>query len=167
MYKDSKLETLSTGNQQRVQLTSALAFNPNALILDEPFSGLDPIAVDTMGNTLRRQSENGIPVLFSSHQLELIDEFCDRVIIIKQGKIVTQGTPDELRKEAGAPPTIEIPTPLAYIFKDLLRDKVSTSGEGADKLKRKTHEPPQPEPAKHDIGIAPTEVSIQLGGKNE
>jgi ABC-2 type transport system ATP-binding protein len=119
-YADKNLETLSTGNQQRVQLAVALIAKPKALILDEPFSGLDPLAVQTMSDVIREQAKKGVPVLFSSHQLELIDQVSTEVAIISHGKIIATGTPAELRKEAKAPETIKIPTPLASIFGDLI-----------------------------------------------
>lgn len=119
-YADKNLETLSTGNQQRVQLAVALIAKPKALILDEPFSGLDPIAVKTMSDVIREQAKKGVPVLFSSHQLELIDQISSEVAIISHGNIIATGTPKELRKQAKAPETIKIPTPLANIFGDLI-----------------------------------------------
>ncbi|MDR0846170.1 MAG: ATP-binding cassette domain-containing protein [Lactobacillales bacterium] len=119
-YADSVLKTLSTGNAQRVQLASALVSRPDILILDEPFSGLDPIAVANMSDTIAKMAKSGIAVLFSSHQLELIDELCDKVVIIQGGRIVQNGSPQELREEAHVPQTIEVPTPLSHIFKELL-----------------------------------------------
>jgi ABC-2 type transport system ATP-binding protein len=119
-YAKVKLQTLSTGNAQRVQLASALIANPQALILDEPFSGLDPIAVKNMQSTILKMAQRGVSVLFSSHQLELIDELCDQICIIQGGEIKQYGTPAELRAKAGAPPTIEIPTPLSNIFMELI-----------------------------------------------
>jgi ABC-2 type transport system ATP-binding protein len=120
-YKNKALETLSTGNQQRIQLIVSLIFEPSALILDEPFSGLDPVAVHDMSSMIREQAKkNGVPVLFSSHQLELVDELCDRIILIKNGKILAHGSPEQLREEYGYSQTIEIPTPLASIFYDLI-----------------------------------------------
>ncbi|MCL2038534.1 ATP-binding cassette domain-containing protein [Candidatus Saccharibacteria bacterium] len=119
-YSDKNLETLSTGNQQRVQLAVALIAKPKALILDEPFSGLDPLAVQTMSAVIREQAKKGLPILFSSHQLELIDQVSTEVAIISHGKIIATGTPAQLRKEAKAPETIKIPTPLASIFGDLI-----------------------------------------------
>lgn len=83
-----RVSTLSLGNRQRVQLISALVHPPRALILDEPFSGMDPLAVDYMERTLRRFSSAGLPVLFSSHQLELVERLCDRVVIIADGSIL-------------------------------------------------------------------------------
>ncbi len=85
---NDRVSTLSLGNRQRVQLISALVHPPRALVLDEPFSGMDPIAVDYMERTLRRFADEGIPVLFSSHQLDLVERLCDRVVIIADGAIV-------------------------------------------------------------------------------
>jgi ABC-2 type transport system ATP-binding protein len=91
------VEKLSLGNQQRVQLASALVHNPEILVLDEPFSGLDPVAVAVMSDVLREQADRGVPVVFSSHQLELVERLCDRVGIVKAGRMVVDGTIDELR----------------------------------------------------------------------
>ena len=88
---------LSLGNQQRVQLAAALVHNPEILVLDEPFSGLDPVAVDVMSQVLRDQADRGVPVIFSSHQLDLVERLCDRVGIIKDGSMVAEGTIDQLR----------------------------------------------------------------------
>jgi ABC-2 type transport system ATP-binding protein len=90
--------TLSLGNQQRVQLAAALVHSPDLLVLDEPFSGLDPIAVDVMSGVLREQAARGVPVMFSSHQLELVERLCDRVGIVRAGQAVAVGTIDELRR---------------------------------------------------------------------
>ena len=93
-----RVETLSQGNQQRVQLATALVHDPIALVLDEPFSGLDPVGVDGMSEVLLdRAREAGVPVLFSSHQLELVERLCDAVAIIKDGALVARGTVTELR----------------------------------------------------------------------
>ncbi|WP_068252713.1 ABC transporter ATP-binding protein [Janibacter corallicola] len=91
------VEKLSLGNQQRVQIAAALMTDPAALILDEPFSGLDPDAVDSMADLLREQTARGVPVLFSSHQLDLVDRLCDRLVILAGGRVRAQGTPAELR----------------------------------------------------------------------
>ncbi|RJO76815.1 ATP-binding cassette domain-containing protein [Nocardia panacis] len=91
------LQALSLGNQQRVQLAAALVHRPIALVLDEPFSGLDPVAVDVMSGVLREQAEAGVPVMFSSHQLELVQRLCDRVGIIVSGGMRAVGAVDELR----------------------------------------------------------------------
>ncbi len=97
-----QLQALSLGNQQRVQLAAALVHRPELLILDEPFSGLDPIGVDTMSAVLAEQCAAGVAVMFSSHQLELVERLCDRIGIIVDGAMVAQGTIDELRAAADA-----------------------------------------------------------------
>lgn len=91
------LQTLSLGNQQRVQVAAALLHEPVLLVLDEPFSGLDPLAIDAMGLLLRERAAAGVPVLFSSHQLDLVEQLCDDVVIIDQGRVVAAGSADELR----------------------------------------------------------------------
>ncbi len=93
----SKLESLSLGNQQRVQVVAALLHEPEVLILDEPFSGLDPIAVDSMSSILRDYASHGVPVLFSSHQLDLLDVLVDHLVIIQNGRILANASSDELR----------------------------------------------------------------------
>jgi ABC-2 type transport system ATP-binding protein len=92
-----KLETLSHGNQQRVQLGAALVHDPELLVLDEPFSGLDPIGIATMTEILRERAAAGVGVVFSSHQLDLVEDVCEDVVIIARGKIVAHGAIDELR----------------------------------------------------------------------
>ena len=92
-----RLEKLSLGNAQRAQVAAALVHDPELLVLDEPFSGLDPIAVDTMAVMLRRRAADGVPVLFSSHQLDLVDRLCDDVVLIHAGRVVAAGSADELR----------------------------------------------------------------------
>ncbi|MEA2156486.1 MAG: type transport system ATP-binding protein [Solirubrobacteraceae bacterium] len=96
-----RVEALSLGNQQRVQLAAALVHDPAALVLDEPFSGLDPHGVDVMSEVLRERAADGVPVLFSSHQLELVERLCDTVAIIKDGRLVAAGAVAELRARGG------------------------------------------------------------------
>jgi ABC-2 type transport system ATP-binding protein len=92
------VEKLSLGNQQRVQLAAALVSRPEVLILDEPFSGLDPIGVDSLADALLSQARAGVPVVFSSHQLDLVERLCDSVGILARGRMVATGTVDELRR---------------------------------------------------------------------
>ena len=106
-----QLQKLSQGNQQRVQLAAALLFSPDVLVLDEPFSGLDPVAVDVMSAVLREQADAGISVLFSSHQLELVEQLCDRVGIIRGGRMLAAGSVDELR--TGSAPRYWVDAPGA------------------------------------------------------
>ncbi|MGH3914028.1 MAG: ABC transporter ATP-binding protein [Pseudonocardiaceae bacterium] len=95
---DEEVQQLSLGNQQRVQLAAALVHDPDVLVLDEPFSGLDPAAVDVMSRVLREKATAGAPVIFSSHQLELVERLCDRVGIIASGRMVAVGAVAELRR---------------------------------------------------------------------
>ncbi|WP_144712745.1 ABC transporter ATP-binding protein [Curtobacterium pusillum] len=97
------VEKLSLGNQQRVQVAAALAHGPEVLVLDEPFSGLDPMAVDVVLAVLREAAAGGVPVLFSSHQLDVVERLCDDVVVIADGTIRAAGPQEELRKLAGPP----------------------------------------------------------------
>jgi ABC-2 type transport system ATP-binding protein len=110
----AKVEELSHGNQQRVQLAAALLHEPVLLVLDEPFAGLDPIAVRTLAEVLRLEAARGAAVLFSSHQLELVEDICEEVAIVDHGRVVATGVVDTLRRASqrrrielqldGAPP---------------------------------------------------------------
>lgn len=94
------VETLSHGNQQRVQLIAAMVHDPELLVLDEPFSGLDPIAVETMSHVLREQAAAGKAVMFSSHQLDLVEDLCEEVAIVSKGRVVVDGNVDALKDAA-------------------------------------------------------------------
>ena len=95
--RGDEVQSLSLGNQQRVQLAAALVSDPELLILDEPFSGLDPVAVDVMSQVLLERAAAGVPTLFSSHQLDVVERLCDRVVIIRSGRLVADGTIPELQ----------------------------------------------------------------------
>jgi ABC-2 type transport system ATP-binding protein len=97
----SKLEELSHGNQQRVQLATALVHDPELLVLDEPFSGLDPIGIATMTEVIRERAAAGVGVVFSSHQLDLVEDVCEDVVIIARGRIVAAGGIEELKTASG------------------------------------------------------------------
>ena len=97
----SKLEELSHGNQQRVQLATALVHDPELLVLDEPFSGLDPIGIATMTDVVRDRAAAGVGVVFSSHQLDLVEDVCEDVVIIARGRVVASGGIDELKAASG------------------------------------------------------------------
>jgi ABC-2 type transport system ATP-binding protein len=92
----SKVEALSHGNQQRVQLAAALVHDPEVLVLDEPLAGLDPAGIDAIGRVLQDRAHSGRCVLFSSHQLDLVEDLCDSVTIIDHGRLVASGTVDDL-----------------------------------------------------------------------
>jgi ABC-2 type transport system ATP-binding protein len=110
----AKLEELSHGNQQRAQLAAALVHEPELLVLDEPFAGLDPVAVQTLAELLRSEAERGTAVLFSRHQLDLVEDICEDVAIVDHGRVVATGKLDALRRRSqhrqielrldGAPP---------------------------------------------------------------
>src|SRR5688572_2695866 len=92
-----RVEQLSLGNQQRVQLAAAMVHEPELLGLDEPFSGLDPVGVDVLSAVLSDYAARGVPVVFSSHQLELVERLCEAVAIVKDGRLVASGRVEELR----------------------------------------------------------------------
>jgi ABC-2 type transport system ATP-binding protein len=127
---DDRVEALSLGNQQRVQLGAALVHEPDLLVLDEPFSGLDPVGVDVLSEVLldvaRRRN---VPVIFSSHQLELVERLCDAVAIITGGRLVASGAVDELRtREAGNRWRVEVAAPAGWA------SRVSGASEVGDGL---------------------------------
>jgi ABC-2 type transport system ATP-binding protein len=110
----ARVEELSHGNQQRAQLAAALLHQPELLVLDEPFAGLDPVAVGVLAGVLRAEADRGAAVVFSSHQLDLVEDICEQVAIIDEGRIVASGELDALRRRSprrritlqldGAPP---------------------------------------------------------------
>ncbi|MDJ0339740.1 ATP-binding cassette domain-containing protein [Cryobacterium sp. PH31-O1] len=93
------VESLSLGNQQRAQIAAALVHDPEFLVLDEPFSGLDPLAVDVVTSVLSGYAAQGAPVLFSSHQLDIVERLCDDLVIIADGVIRANGSPETLRTQ--------------------------------------------------------------------
>ncbi|MEO6880926.1 MAG: ATP-binding cassette domain-containing protein [Mycobacteriaceae bacterium] len=103
------VSALSLGNQQRVQLAAALVHDPEVLVLDEPFSGLDPVAVDVMSQVLVEKCAEGVPVIFSSHQLELVERLCHRVGIVRAGRVQAIGTVDELRDRGPSQLVVDAP----------------------------------------------------------
>lgn len=106
-----KLVALSHGNQQRVQLAVALVHGPELLVLDEPFAGLDPEAVDSLSQVLFEQAAAGTAVLFSSHQLELVERICRRVVIVESGRVLADGTLAELRERLPAELRVKVDAP--------------------------------------------------------
>lgn len=122
---------LSLGNQQRVQLAAALVHDPDVLVLDEPFSGLDPVAVDVMSEVLKDKAAQGVPILFSSHQLELVERLCDRVGIISGGRMTALGSVNELRERDGKVLEVDGPSssvPWAEGLRGVLRAEYSETG---------------------------------------
>jgi len=97
---DANLDDLSHGNQQRAQLAVALTHNPDLLILDEPFAGLDPIGVESLAGTLRELASGGVTIVFSSHQLDLVEDVCEDVAIINEGRVVLFGRLDDIKNRS-------------------------------------------------------------------
>lgn len=97
-YRNKRLDTLSKGNQQKIQLITALAHDPQIVILDEPFSGLDPVNAILLKNVVKEQIARGKIVLFSSHQMSYIEEFCDSIAILNAGKVVLHGDLREIKR---------------------------------------------------------------------
>jgi ABC-2 type transport system ATP-binding protein len=114
------VEKLSHGNQQRVQLAAALVHDPELLVLDEPFSGLDPLGVETMAEVLRERAARGAAVLFSSHQLDLVEDLCEDVAIINRGQIVKSGSVVEIKDSSPVRHLeIELTNPDARLLENL------------------------------------------------
>ena len=97
-YRNKRLDTLSKGNQQKIQLITALAHDPDIVILDEPFSGLDPVNAMLLKDVVKEQIAKGKIVLFSSHQMSYIEEFCDSIAILNNGKVVLHGDLHEIKR---------------------------------------------------------------------
>jgi ABC-2 type transport system ATP-binding protein len=137
-----EVQKLSLGNQQRVQLCAALVHDPEVLVLDEPFSGLDPTAVEVMSAVLREKAATGVPVIFSSHQLELVERLCDRIGVISAGRMVAVGTVDELRARESGAVVLDVDGPPAgwadglpgveVVEKDGARSRIRLAGEVDD-----------------------------------
>lgn len=100
-YANKKLETLSKGNQQKVQLAQTIVCDPDIIILDEPFSGLDPVNSQILEDVIREQIEAGKLVIFSSHQMSYVEQFCDDIVIINKGNVVIKGNLKQIKKEFG------------------------------------------------------------------
>ena len=97
-YETKRLDTLSKGNQQKIQLITALAHNPDIIVLDEPFSGLDPVNAALLKDVVKEQIQKGKIVLFSSHQMNYIEEFCQEIAILNQGKIAISGNLEQIKR---------------------------------------------------------------------
>ena len=97
-FKEKKLQTLSKGNQQKIQLITAVAHDPDLIVLDEPFSGLDPVNAGLLKSVVEEEIEKGKIVLFSSHQMNYIEEFCDHIAILNRGSLVLEGSLREIKR---------------------------------------------------------------------
>ena len=154
-YEDRKLETLSKGNQQKVQLAQTLLTSPQLIFFDEPFSGLDPVNAQILKDVIKEQIQEGKFVIFSSHQMSYVEEFCDDIAILNHGDVVLSGDLKEIKREFGQDRLVlsclgetseELARRLQEQFADLLdvekvqKDRViirrKSEGTKADILKR-------------------------------
>ncbi|TDL94344.1 ABC transporter ATP-binding protein [Macrococcus brunensis] len=99
--KEKKIEALSKGNQQKIQLIGAIIHQPDLLILDEPFSGLDPVNVELLKSAVKEINDKGATIIFSSHRMEHVEEMCDRVCILDRGKTVVEGNIQQVKQDFG------------------------------------------------------------------
>ena len=113
--QDSMLDSLSLGNQQRVQIAVAVIGRPDFLVLDEPFSGLDPDAVDSMADLLREYNARGVPILFSSHQLELVERLCDNLTVLSRGRVVATGSRESLQRSGRIRHRLRMNTDVGWV----------------------------------------------------
>jgi len=126
----ARVEALSHGNQQRVQLAAALVHDPQVLVLDEPFSGLDPRGVEDMAGVLRELAHAGVTVVFSSHQLDLVEGICEQVAIIDRGKVVLAGAVRALKQDGSATLVVEVEGAGADWYAGLPAAAVEHAGPG-------------------------------------
>ena len=112
--EQNKVVALSHGNQQRVQLAVALVHDPELLVLDEPFAGLDPTAVDTLSEVLRAGAARSTAVWFSSHQLDLVERLCHRIVILEEGRVLASGTLEELQTRVPQRLRVKVDGPTAW-----------------------------------------------------
>ncbi|TAN31617.1 ATP-binding cassette domain-containing protein [bacterium] len=125
-----RVVALSHGNQQRVQLAVALVYEPDLLVLDEPFAGLDPSAVDSLSNVIREVASQGRAILFSSHQLDLVERLCDRIVIVDGGKALASGTLAELRARVPQRLRVQVANPTEWWARLDHMHVLSHDGEG-------------------------------------
>ncbi|MBR4014335.1 MAG: ATP-binding cassette domain-containing protein [Clostridia bacterium] len=129
-YRNKKLDTLSKGNQQKIQLVTALAHDPQIVILDEPFSGLDPVNARLLKDIVKEVIEKGKIVLFSSHQMNYIEEFCDSIAILNSGQVALCGDLRDIKRNY--PRTrLEIRTEAPEIIRERFGDRCSDGTQGS------------------------------------
>lgn len=145
-YENRKLETLSKGNQQKVQLAQTLLCNPQIIILDEPFSGLDPVNSQILKEVIQEQIQEGKLVIFSSHQMGYVEEFCEDIAILNHGNIVLQGNLREIKREFGRDRLVissleESPQDLALRLRDGFEDLLDVEKVQKDRIIVKKKQP--------------------------
>lgn len=138
-YENRKLETLSKGNQQKVQLAQTLITDPKIIILDEPFSGLDPVNSQILKDVISEQIQQGKLVIFSSHQMSYVEEFCQQIAILNHGDVVLAGELKEIKREFGRDRLVvssleETPEELAHRLRDTFADLLEVERVQKDRL---------------------------------
>ncbi len=138
-YENRKLETLSKGNQQKVQLAQTLITDPKIIILDEPFSGLDPVNSQILKDVISEQIQQGKLVIFSSHQMSYVEEFCQQIAILNHGDVVLAGELKEIKREFGRDRLVvssleETPEELAHRLRDTFADLLEVEKVQKDRL---------------------------------
>ena len=138
-YKNKKLETLSKGNQQKVQLAETFVCNPDIIILDEPFSGLDPVNAQILKDIIREFIKENKLLIFSSHQMSYVEEFCENIALINKGEIVLEGNLKDIKREYGLNRLIISALnlsceALAEIFEKQLKDLAKVVGKKENNL---------------------------------
>lgn len=138
-YENRKLETLSKGNQQKVQLAQTLLCDPDIVILDEPFSGLDPVNAQILKDVIKEQIQAGKLVIFSSHQMSHVEEFCDEIAIMNHGDIVLSGNLRDIKREFGKDRLVvaslsETPEELAELLKTKFSDLLDVEKVQQDRV---------------------------------
>ncbi len=138
-YENRKLETLSKGNQQKVQLAQTLITDPKIIILDEPFSGLDPVNSQILKDVISEQIQQGKLVIFSSHQMSYVEEFCQQIAILNHGDVVLSGELKEIKREFGRDRLVvssreETPEELTHRLRDTFADLLEVEKVQKDRL---------------------------------
>ena len=138
-YENRKLETLSKGNQQKVQLAQTLLCDPDIVILDEPFSGLDPVNAQILKDVIKEQIQAGKLVIFSSHQMSYVEEFCEEIAILNHGDVVLAGNLRDIKRDFGRDRLVlsslgETPEELAEMLKNGFADLLDVEKVQKDKV---------------------------------
>lgn len=135
---NDKIKDLSKGNQQKVQLLASLIYKPDFLILDEPFSGLDPYNIRLLQDIIKEVNELGTTIIFSSHNMENIEDMCNKLVMLKDGKVVLEGSPKEIRNSY---PKDKLLIECEEDISDILNDFVITYGKDSNTYKIKLNDP--------------------------
>ena len=135
---NDKIKDLSKGNQQKVQLLASLIYKPDFLILDEPFSGLDPYNIRLLQDIIKEVNELGTTIIFSSHNMENIEDMCNKLVMLKDGQVVLEGSPKEIRNSY---PKDKLLIECEGDISDILNDFVITYGKDSNTYKIKLNDP--------------------------